>query len=364
MRHLKLFLLASCFFVMFIIGGAYGATIYYVAPSGDDSNPGTQSEPFLTIQKAANVVNAGDSVIVKDGIYTDTLAPRNFIVSLNRGDTYDNWIIFMSENKWGAVLDGQNNTTGYGWNFGENANYVRVENFEIKGCGWGGFWSNSQKAHHVYIYGCNIHHIGRRCTDNAYGQAGVFQGGGTSYHTYDSNVIHHIGRYANGEKGCQNETHYWQNHDHGLYLCGSNTLVINNIFYENLAGWCITSGCWDSVTNDRIINNIFAFPNPNRKGYILVHAYKDGNFNTLIKNNIFYKPNGYAIRRYGPSKVVDMVVKNNLVYGTELIEDQDDYVNLVVKNNIEGKDPLFFDPENYDFRLKSDSPAFDAGYSK
>ena len=29
-------------------------TVYYVAPTGDDSNPGTADQPWRTIQKAAN----------------------------------------------------------------------------------------------------------------------------------------------------------------------------------------------------------------------------------------------------------------------------------------------------------------------
>ena len=42
---------------------------YYVSPTGSDSNPGTSASPFLTIQAAANAVNPGDMVIVRDGTY-------------------------------------------------------------------------------------------------------------------------------------------------------------------------------------------------------------------------------------------------------------------------------------------------------
>lgn len=356
-------LLSFCFSIIcsagFLLSGVSAKT-YYVSPGGSDINSGSAGFPFKTIQKAADIVNPGDTVIVKDGTYIDTNGD-NIIVWLKRGGSSINWITFKSENKWGAVLDGMNNSTGYGWDFGSKANYVRVDNFEIKGCRAGGFWSNAG-AHHVYMYGNNIHHMGRICTDTDLGQGlGAFQGKGTSFHTYDSNVIHDNGRYANDENGCMNATHYWQNHDHGLYLCGSNTLVINNIFYNHKAGWSICSGCYQSVNNDMIINNVFAFQNPNRQGHILIHAYGEGNFSTIIQNNIFYKPQGYAIRRYGPSNVIDMAVQNNLVYGAKLIEDQDGYVNLIVKNNIEGQDPLFVDPVNYDFHLQSNSPAINSG---
>ena len=48
---------------------ALGAT-YYVATNGSDSNPGTYSQPFRTIQKAANIVQPGDMVNVLPGVYS------------------------------------------------------------------------------------------------------------------------------------------------------------------------------------------------------------------------------------------------------------------------------------------------------
>ena len=45
------------------------ASTYYVATTGSDSGPGTNSQPWLTLQKAANSVHAGDTVIVRAGTY-------------------------------------------------------------------------------------------------------------------------------------------------------------------------------------------------------------------------------------------------------------------------------------------------------
>ena len=48
------------------------ATTYYVdGLAGSDSNPGTQSLPWKTIQKAANTLRAGDTVIVNAGTYNE-----------------------------------------------------------------------------------------------------------------------------------------------------------------------------------------------------------------------------------------------------------------------------------------------------
>jgi hypothetical protein len=48
---------------------AVSEKIYYVSPNGDDFNPGTEDQPWQTIQKAADTMTAGDSVIVLPGEY-------------------------------------------------------------------------------------------------------------------------------------------------------------------------------------------------------------------------------------------------------------------------------------------------------
>ena len=45
------------------------ATFYYVSPSGNDAWPGTQTQPFATIQFAASQLMAGDTLIVRAGDY-------------------------------------------------------------------------------------------------------------------------------------------------------------------------------------------------------------------------------------------------------------------------------------------------------
>ncbi|MBW2458760.1 MAG: hypothetical protein JRI68_29950, partial [Deltaproteobacteria bacterium] len=42
---------------------------YYVAPDGDDTNPGTISEPFFSLNQAWSVVEAGDLVFVRGGTH-------------------------------------------------------------------------------------------------------------------------------------------------------------------------------------------------------------------------------------------------------------------------------------------------------
>ena len=54
----------------------YSAT-YYVAKNGNDNNSGDKALPWLTIQKAAGTILSGDQVYIKQGIYKETVRPKN-----------------------------------------------------------------------------------------------------------------------------------------------------------------------------------------------------------------------------------------------------------------------------------------------
>ncbi|HIY57844.1 MAG TPA: DUF1565 domain-containing protein, partial [Candidatus Tetragenococcus pullicola] len=63
-------------------------TTYHVAKNGSDDFPGTQEKPFLTIQQAANVAQAGDTISVHQGEYREWVKPKNAGLSPNRRITY------------------------------------------------------------------------------------------------------------------------------------------------------------------------------------------------------------------------------------------------------------------------------------
>ncbi|RXZ83727.1 carbohydrate-binding protein [Paenibacillaceae bacterium] len=51
---------------------------YYVATTGDDRNSGTSLQsPFRTISRAAEVLEAGDTCYIREGIYRETVLPAN-----------------------------------------------------------------------------------------------------------------------------------------------------------------------------------------------------------------------------------------------------------------------------------------------
>jgi hypothetical protein len=63
---------------------------YYLSPDGDDAAPGTQEQPWLTIEKANATLEAGDTAIFLPGEYEGTISPA-------RSGTADAPISYRSE---------------------------------------------------------------------------------------------------------------------------------------------------------------------------------------------------------------------------------------------------------------------------
>ena len=331
-----------------------GVCYYVDGSAGNDANSGTSAQPFRTLSKAAGVVNPGDEVIVRDGVYT-AAGGVYAILSIGRSGTAANLVVFKAEHQWGAVLDGQSNTTEAGVSFG--ASYVRVEGFEIRGV-WhygvdmGVGLTGDQVARN------NIHDVGRLCTGTTQGLSGI--GLADDNALIEQNLIHDLGRFGPGENGCAPPNAYWQNHDHGIYhQSGDNVTIRNNIFYNLVHGWGIQrySTAGDAVDNARIVNNTFAFPNPNREGQILVGGTMS---NSVIENNIFYQPLTAGIW-FDSGTMTNVTVANNMTssgpvnFGT--------LPGITFSNNFDNRNPLLVNPAGFDFHLTTGSPAIGAGLS-
>ncbi len=75
-------------------------TTYYVAPNGSDNNPGTLAQPFATMWKVGQVVQAGDVAIFEDGNYIE---PHRVDFKTNSG-TKDCPIIVKARNQHQAKI--------------------------------------------------------------------------------------------------------------------------------------------------------------------------------------------------------------------------------------------------------------------
>ncbi len=95
MRRLLVFALVAvlCIATIVPVTHAQAATgnTYYVANNGNDSNPGTLSQPWRTITKAASTAAAGDTVYITPGMYREN-------VTFTRSGSPDAQITFSGKN--------------------------------------------------------------------------------------------------------------------------------------------------------------------------------------------------------------------------------------------------------------------------
>jgi hypothetical protein len=356
----------------------HGGRAYHVSLTGSDSNPGSEARPFRTIQKAADSVKPGDTVLVDDGVYTYS-GPNNcrgkVVVCVSRGGAPDNWVVFRSRNKRGAKIDGENGKAGAGFVAHDGASYVRIQDFEVTGLanvdGSAGGIDLFDGGSHLQVIGNHIHNIGRVCTNTSNGQNGVFIEADNVL--VEANLIHDVGRLAPGARGCWPSNEYWKNHDHGVYHDGGDHVTIrNNIIYNIKQGWAIQ--VWPkSRAHMNILNNTIAFGNQHKGklGAIVMWAPSAGGMkvsDSTIANNVFYGVNTAAIWMGGDGekesmRFANVRISNNMISNGVLLstEDNIDVSGLVLANNLEKTDPKFADPAAFDFHLRSDSPAIDGG---
>lgn len=66
--------LVTVFIISFVLTYSLFATTYYVnGTQGSDANPGTEAQPFATIQKAADVMQPGDNCLIRKGTYRENV---------------------------------------------------------------------------------------------------------------------------------------------------------------------------------------------------------------------------------------------------------------------------------------------------
>jgi hypothetical protein len=82
---------------------------YYVSDSrGSDENPGTEEKPFKSIQKAADVMVAGDICLIDDGVYRET-------ITLKTSGTKEKPITFKAMEDADVTISGTESLEGVNW---------------------------------------------------------------------------------------------------------------------------------------------------------------------------------------------------------------------------------------------------------
>ncbi len=327
---------------------AAGVSHYVDAVAGNDTNPGSSGAPWQTIQHAADVLPAGDTAIVNDGVYTG----GGNIVTISRSGGPGSWLVFRAAHRGGAVLEGQNNTSMSGIEI--TGSYVRVEGFQVRNTSRYGI--DAELGHDVVVSQNEIHDVGRICSDSKDGIVGIDAYAGNL--VIERNVVHDVGRLGAGEQGCQPTNTYWQNHDHGVYHgVGDNVVIRNNVFYNLVHGWAIQrfDSAGTNVNGLTIVNNTFVGANPWRPGQIIVAT---ATCDLLIANNVFYTPNAAGVW-FDAGGLTNATVSSNLTMGGPV--STGDSAGVVYVGNLNNTDPLFANVGGLDFRVQPGSPAIGAG---
>lgn len=127
---------------VFALQSTSSAATYVVAKTGKDSNPGTASQPWLTVQKAANTVVAGDKVTILAGQYNEYVRESTNGTNASRITFQGNGLVtlggFSVTGAYVTVKDVSLNGSGAPTyrgtlDVGTGGNYCVVENVVITG---------------------------------------------------------------------------------------------------------------------------------------------------------------------------------------------------------------------------------------
>ena len=163
---------------------AANATIYYVAKTGSNSNPGTNAQPLRTIEKGISTLAAGDTLYVKSGTYAESIYSYSstpiangtswnnpVTVAANPGDTViikpkaDAAFIWILDGQpkyliiKGFIVDGAHIARN-GIKFEGGTQYVRVIDCEIKNTAGPGILVTGSSATYHEFFNVKIHHSG------------------------------------------------------------------------------------------------------------------------------------------------------------------------------------------------------------
>jgi Right handed beta helix region len=398
---------------------AKAANTYYVSPSGNDSNPGTQTQPWKTIQKAANTLAAGDKVVVAAGDYSTQrvnisksgasgapityqaqgqVVMKGFVIQASY-ITVDGFEIANTDYKsWdqatsaGIYLLGANNLI-------EN-NYIHDAALEgIFLVGWLSDGSNTKTANNV-IRNNRLYHNemlgidvnGRnnliennevwgtvQCMPKVVSAEGTcsnsngldadgmrFYGQG---HIFRGNYIHDIPygppgtNPSSGDYNGDAHIDCFQTWSDSYYEVASNILFEQNRCVnlqsqgmdENGTGWMITS----NASNITIRNNII-------ETYAGIDGALGGVRNLLVYNNLFV--NSTSFNQWYPKAILvnsgeTGVIRNNIFYNQPRTAIDGSSSGVTSDHNLttSGATPKFVDSANHDYHLQAGSPAIDTG---
>lgn len=343
------FLVFTLLLQMFAVPSARAAgNTYYVATNGSNSNPGSIDKPFKTIQKAASIVQAGDTVYVRGGTYNEK-------VIVNNSGAAGNFITFSAYNNETVIIDvsGKSFSNYHEGGFTVNGDYVKVTGFRVvnvPGNSNGGFGFVCYQSNYCIIQNNSTYNtyrsgiISRSSTNvtidgndialanNGGNQEMLAISGGSNIKVMNNRV--HDGGWGTGESGYGGE-------GINVYSGASNVLVQGNEVYNNKRVG-IYIDAYDKTTSNITIdgNKVYG----NRSGISIEAELSAGVLkNLVVSNNLVYKNrrSGIILGDWGKGSLSGIKIVNNTVamngtheWGGGIALWNTRAANVIVRNNI------------------------------
>lgn len=368
------------------------STYYVSSGSGNNSNSGTSpTAAFATLQQAANVAQAGDTVKVESGTYTNPGA--TFAVVLSHSGTAGAPITFEADDGAHPVLDSSGNLEG----FRIEGSYITLKGFEVKGDEQSVNAStpdgNAAEGSGIIICGAGVgsgiatHDVIENNTVHDEPGGGIANNSSADYVSVLNNTVYDNGWYSRwgssgislfGLMNSDSNTSAYKNVVAGNVLYGNKqltpstaigsnkvtdgngiivdsldqkgyagkTLVENNVSYNNGANGVGTGMHEFDSSNVSFLYNT-AYDNASSLGQIVA----DGGSNNVIENNIEVAAAGQTVDRAPSGGVEDY---NVLAGGGS--------IGAKAAHDI-AADPRFVNAGAGNFQLQSGSPAIGAANS-
>jgi hypothetical protein len=401
----------TCLGLVAGLAGQVLAATYVVdqaAPGAADTNPGTEERPFKTVQHAADAAKPGDTVYVMAGKYDER-------VKVKAGGTEGRPLAFVARPRRSVTVGG----------FNLGASYVRVEGFEITAdkpatavqlrashceildnhihdmmVGVSGTVGQPSADGKTRDYSAVAHnHIAyNKVYHSEYG----FILGGEDW-LVENNEVSRLFMYAQANRfddcdysrffgqGCIQRCNYY----HGSIrqeiktahvdclqtFCNNGEIAMDLLFEDNTCfdfhQMCMVESAphIGSVRGWTFRRNIVSPNSPALRGgwgpdiiqtpdvtienctistvnWATIGLRGKESTGGLIRNNLLCEAERAVVHGDRDFSAANPVMEYNLTFKTAPLTDG---------TNINGKDPLFADPQSRDFRLKKGSPAIGAG---
>lgn len=291
----------------------------YVSPSGSDSNPGTKEFPWKTISKAANSVQLGDTVFIREGIYNEAVSFRTSGTELLPIKIF----AYPGEK---PVIEGNNELpTHYSGLVSVYGDWVQVSGLEVRNSKYTGLslfgkhdYANNIFAHHsqksgIYISGdygiVENSRIWRNSMQSELGKSTSVSSGLVSGRDSDDGLT---------EFAIMRKNISWENWGQGINTYESNgTVMEDNISHDNF-----NTNIYISDSTNVLCQRNFVYMDPTS------YVYNNGpNVGIMIGDEV-YTPHSSNIK-----------VVNNISYGNRInlalwkgIEDAG-INNILIANN-------------------------------